>query len=181
AIPPMVILVGWRAALFACALLVVLPSVLTWRIGTALDKTEARDRWHFTLPNRQSLHALRVPLQSLRRNRGLLNMSIVGSLFAVSQSFWFTFTVVYLIDKLKFSLGLAGIVFAVMQIGGVLGRVALGLLSDRLHSATVALSLAAIVSALTTVLLGLSSTEWPLWSIVVLAFKIGRAACRERG
>src|SRR3546814_16657417 len=74
-------------------------------------------------------------------------MSIVGSLFAVSQSCWFTFTVIYLIDRLDYSLGLAGIVFAVMQMGGVIGRITLGWLSDYSHSATTSLSMAAILSA----------------------------------
>src|SRR3546814_16854686 len=74
-------------------------------------------------------------------------MSIVGSLFAVSQSCWFTFTVIYLIDRLDYSLGLAGIVFAVMQMGGVIGRITLVWLSDYSHSSTPSLSMAAILSA----------------------------------
>src|SRR3546814_5933892 len=100
-------------------------------------------------------------------------MSIVGSLFAVSQSCWFTFTVIYLIDRLDYSLGLAGIVFAVMQMGGVIGRITLGWLSDYSHSATTSLSMAAILSATTTVLLGLSSPAWPWWPVVLLALIAG--------
>ena len=181
AIPAMVVLAGWRTALFVCALLVILPTMATWRISARLDETPAAGRWHFSMPNMQSLHTLRVPLESLLSNLGLLKMSIVGSLFAVSQSCWFTFTVIYLIDRLGYSLGLAGVVFAVMQAGGVIGRVALGWLSDHLRSATASLSVAAILSAATTVLLGLSSPEWPIWTIVVLAFVAGGSAASWNG
>lgn len=181
AIPVVVLVAGWRVALFACALLIILPSMLTWRISTQLDKANTRAGWRFGMPGLQSLHTLRVPLQSLTLNRGLLNISIVGSLFAISQTCWFTFTVVFLVDRLEFSLGKAGAVFAVMQLGGVLGRIALGWLADRLHSATATLAMAAVVSAITTVLLGISSTAWPLWSIVMLAFVAGCSAASWNG
>ncbi|MGB6103137.1 MAG: MFS transporter [Pusillimonas sp.] len=181
AIPAMVVLAGWRAALFACALLVILPTIATWRTSARLDETDGCGRWHFSVPTLHSLHALRVPLQSLQSNRGLMKMSVVGSLFAVSQSCWFTFTVIYLIDRLGYSLALAGVVFAIMQVGGVIGRIALGWLSDRLQSATASLSVTAVVSAATTVLLGLSNPQWPLWAIVLLAFVAGCSAASWNG
>lgn len=106
---------------------------------------------------------------------------MVGVLFAVSQTCWFTFTVIYLIDGLGYSLGQAGVVFAVMQAGGVIGRVALGWLSDHMQSATISLMTAAILSVVTTVLLGLSNTHWPLWSIVLLAFVAGCSAASWNG
>ncbi|WP_312994903.1 MFS transporter [Achromobacter animicus] len=108
-------------------------------------------------------------------------MSIVGSLFAVSQSCWFAFTVVYLVDRLGFSLSLAGAVFAVMQVGGVVGRIALGWLSDRLGSATGSLSIAALFSAGTTILLGFTTPQWPLWSLMALALVAGCSAASWNG
>src|SRR3546814_10818367 len=84
AIPTMVVLAGWRVALFACALLVLLPTILTWRLSAKLDRTSSSDHRHFTLPNVQSLRALHKPLQSLGHNPDLLKMSIVGSLDRMS-------------------------------------------------------------------------------------------------
>src|SRR5690606_33089515 len=48
-------------------------------------------------------------------------------------------------------------------------------------SATAALSLAAVLSAATTALLGVSSTVWPLWSIILLAFVAGASAASWNG
>src|SRR5690606_7382827 len=84
-------------------------------------------------------------------------------------------------DELDYSLSLAGIVFAVMQVGGVIGRIALGWFSDHTHSATASLSLAAILSAITTVLLGLSTPAWPLWAMLLLAFVAGSSAASWNG
>ena len=180
-VPVLVTLTSWRIALFFCAVAVVLPTALTWRLSANLDETPPRKRRALATPTLHSLRTLTVPLASLAHNPGLMKMSVVGSLFAVSQSCWFTFTVIYLIDRLGFSLSLAGAVFAVMQAGGVIGRVVLGWLSDRLHSATATLSLAAILSAATTALLGLTTPAWPLWAIVVLAFVAGSSAASWNG
>ncbi|MBB5213706.1 MFS transporter [Parapusillimonas granuli] len=180
-IPVMVAYAGWRTALFVCAGLVVLPTMLTWRVSARIDEAPAIGRPWLGRPSLQSLRALDAPLRSLLRSRGLLKISVVGSLFAVSQSCWFTFTVVYLIDRLGFSLGQAGVVFAVMQTGGVIGRIGLGWLSDYLRSATASLSLAALFSAATTALLGASTPQWPLWTIVLLAFIAGSSAASWNG
>jgi MFS family permease len=72
-------------------------------------------------------------------------------------------------------------VFAVMQAGGVIGRIVLGWLSDYLRSATATLSIAAVLSAVTTALLGLTSPQWPLWTIILLAFVAGSSAASWNG
>src|SRR3546814_19331100 len=63
AIPAMVISVGWRAALFACAILVVVPTLLTSRMSARPDETNAAERWHFTRPTLRPFPTLVVPLQ----------------------------------------------------------------------------------------------------------------------
>ena len=188
-IPAMITLMGWRLSLLSCFLIVVLITSMTWRLSAMLDgKTEDNDakatdkkRRFSLMPTMQSLSVFKAPLASLGNNSGLLRMSIVGSLFAVPQSCWFTFTVVYLVEGLGYSLSRAGAVFAVMQIGGVLGRIAMGWLSDYLRSATLTLSVAAFFSALTTILLGCTNTSWPLSSVVLLAFVAGCSAASWNG
>ena len=181
-VPLIIASAGWRRSLLVCSLIVLVPTVLTWKLSAILDiKSPARKHRASLIPTVRSLRTLSLPLASLANSRGLLKISVVGSLFAVSQSCWFAFTVIYLVDKLGFSLTLAGVVFAVMQVGGVFGRIVLGWLSDYMHSATVTLSVAAIFSAATTALLGLTSTQWPLWSIILLAFVAGGTAASWNG
>lgn len=180
-IPLMVALAGWRPALFVCILLVFIPTLLTWRASARLDEPPAGGRQRLSLPKLQWLRTFKAPLASLTSSRDLMKISVVGSLFAVSQTCWFTFTVIYLIDRLNYSLGAAGIVFAVMQAGGVIGRVGLGWLSDYLQSTSASLAIAAVFSATTTALLGWSSPDWPLWAMVILAFVAGGSAASWNG
>lgn len=180
AIPTIVLLAGWRTALFSGASLVALATILTWHMSAGIDEPVRPKKW-LSLPRLDSLRKLAVPLRSLTLRPGLLRISIVGALFAVSQSIWFTFVVVYLVDGLGFSLGLAGVIFAIMQAGGVFGRIALGWIADYARSATATLAITAIVSAVTTVLLGLSTNAWPLWIVIALAFVAGLSVASWNG
>ncbi len=173
AIPAIVMVAGWRAALVAGSLIVIIPTLLTWRMSNGIDDPPESAAIRLPRLRLRSLRSLTVPLGSLTQDARLFKMSLVGSLFAVAQSCWFTFTVIYLLDGLGYSLGLAGAVFAVMQAGGVIGRIALGWLADHMRSATTTLAVAAVVSATTTVLLGLSTPGWPLWTVFLLAFVAG--------
>ncbi len=182
AVPPLVLLAGWRTALLVSAILVIVATALTRRMSVGIDDPAERKKFTFPrLISRRALRTLSEPLMSLTKGVGLMKMSIVGALFAVAQSCWFTFTVIYLVDGLGYSLGMAGMVFAVMQAGGVVGRLALGWLADYMHSATVTLSAAALISATTTLLLGLSSNTWPLWAIMLLAFIAGCSVASWNG
>lgn len=182
AVPLIVALAGWRLALVACALMVIVPTALTWRLSATIDtRTPAQRKPGGWLPTRQSLRGLGEPLIILTQNRNLLRMAIVGSLFAVAQSAWFTFSVIFLVDRLGYSLTLAGAIFAAMQIGGILGRIVLGWLSDQWQSATGTLSMAAVFSAATTALLGFTTPDWPLWALILLAFVAGCTAASWNG
>ncbi len=183
-VPFVVLVAGWRVALLVCALLVILPTALTWRLSPRIDRRTppATAPAGASKPTRRgALRALSAPLASLTHSRSLMQMAIVGSLFAIAQSVWFTFSVIYLIDRLGYSLALAGAMYAVMQVGGVLGRVILGWLSDRWQSARLTLSMVAVISAITTVLLGYTTTAWPWWAVVCLAFVAGASAASWNG
>jgi MFS family permease len=179
-VPVLVMLAGWRISLFICAVIVLVPTMMFWRLSSRLDEPHKKDHF-FHFPTMESLRTLTVPLAALRHNSGLMKMSVVGSLFAVSQSCWFTFTVIYLVDQLGYSLSLAGAVFAVMQAGGVIGRIVLGWLSDYLRSANATLTLAAVFSTITTIMIGQTSAAWPLWSVIALAFVAGCSAASWNG
>src|SRR5690606_13087778 len=179
-LPFIITLSSWRFALIACTVIVLIPTLLSWRLSEQLDnRPQNRGPNRFSL--RDSLMRCKEPLVSITHNRSLLRISIVGALFAIPQSCWFTFTAVYLVDRLDYSLSQAGLVFAVMQLGGVLGRIFLGWLADHLNSARLTLTVAAVFSALTTTLLGLTDTAWPLWAVLVLAFIAGGTAASWNG
>ncbi|GAB2886683.1 MFS transporter [Paralcaligenes ginsengisoli] len=180
AVPPLVELTGWRITLLIAAVFVIGITCLTWRLSARVDEPTATQKtfaWSALLSARN----VAIPLRSLARGQGSLKLSMAGSLLAATQSCWFTFSVIYLVERLDLSLNMAGLVFAVMQATGVVGRITLGWIADRSGSATLTLSLAAIGSSITTALLGFSTSEWPLWAIIAIAAAAGATAASWNG
>lgn len=178
-IPPLVEWAGWRTSLALAALVVTGATCRTWRYRSRIDRPSDEARtWTLEL---RSLRSLTVPLRALSSRPGLLRLSLAGALLIVAQSCWFAFTVTYLVAGLGLSLSVAGLVFAVMQAAGVIGRIMLGWIADRLGSAKVTLMLAAAMSAGTTALLGLSDRSWSVSSIVMLAVAAGASVAGWNG
>ena len=122
-----------------------------------------------------------VPLRSLSHGNRLWRASWVGALLAVPQAAWVTFLVTYLVVVVGQSLSTAGLVFAAMQTASMLGRVTLGWIADHVASSTTTLAIAALGSAVSTILLGFSTSTWPLWSFVMLAAFAGIAVSGWNG
>ena len=170
-IPFLVVLSGWRLAL-ACSGLIVAVSVWrTWRWREQIDEPveirEAARRKH------RGVAGVTRPLRALLGQPGLLRMAVAGVLLSANQSCWFAFMVTYLIVKLHYSLILAGLGFAVMQTSSVAGRIVLGWLADLTKAPRIILVTAAVISALTTVLLALATPDWPVWTIMILSVAAG--------
>src|SRR5690606_14977464 len=180
-LPFLIALSSWRIALLICAIIVLIPTLWSWRLSRLLDAPPKPRKTEPAPSFRETLSRFRLPLPSWRHSSELFRTSIVGSSFAIPQGCWFTFTAVYLVDRLGYSLSLAGLVFAIMQLGGILGRIGLGWLSDHLRSARSILSVTAVFSAATTALLGATNPGWPLWVVILIAFVAGCTAASWNG
>jgi len=170
-VPPLVLLAGWRGALAGCGLLVVGAVWLSWRWREQIDEPAHSRRAR--RPEHRGIRSVTLPLRSLAERPGLMQMSCAGLLLAGNQACWFAFTVTYLIAKLHYSLALAGAVFAVMQASGAIGRIAMGWAADQTGNARAVLIASAAISAVVTLLLGLSTPAWPTWTILALAAVAG--------
>jgi len=116
-----------------------------------------------------SLDNLRAPMRALAARPELPGIVAAAMGFAMAQGAWFAFLVTACVADLGMSLTAAGIVFAVMQTTGVIGRILLGWLSDRLGSGRKVLVGVALASSLTSLALALASPAWPYWALLVLA------------
>jgi MFS family permease len=165
ALPPLIEAMGWRLAAVGVAFACIGVTLLTWPFQSRIDpplEERMRREWTFRLSD------IFMPLNSLRCGDHLLRASFVGAMLAVPQSGWITFSVTYLVVALGQSLSTAGLVFAVMQASSMFGRLFLGWLADRITGGRT-LMFAAVGSTVATVLLGMSSTAWPLWAFLLLA------------
>jgi MFS family permease len=171
-LPPLIEAIGWRLALVVACGVVVVTVIAVAPLRSRIDRLEGRDARRpsagFDL-----MRTLAEPLMSLSHGAGLWRVSIAGGLLAAAQACWFAFTVTYLVVDLHMPLTTAGLLFAVMQAAGVVGRISLGWLADQLGSGISTMIGAAIVAAVVTALFGLITPAWPLWSIAALAAAAG--------
>src|SRR6185436_5096886 len=153
--------------------------LITWPLRSSIDRPpEMRAR-----PRMVSFRItdILVPMRSLSRGNRLWRASWVGCVLAIPQAGWITFMVTYLVVGLGQSLNTAGLVFAVMQTSSMFGRVTLGWIADRITTGAMTLMIASIGSAVSTILLGLSTLAWPLWAFLLLSAFAGIAVSGWNG
>ena len=168
ALPIIAEALGWRAALVFAALVAIAAVAATEPLRDRIDAE--RDRGLRLRPRVfLSLDNLRRPLASLRGAGEMQRMAFVGACFAIGQGTWMAFLVTYLVARLGLTLPQAGFVFAAMQTSGIAGRLLLGWMADRMGSGVLTLKLVAITSAVTSVALALTTREWSLGALTVLA------------
>lgn len=169
--PPLVEWAGWRTALVVACAGAAAATVLMWPFQPRIDPPRDPSASGRLLSLRLSDFV--APLRSLSRGRGLARIAWVGQVLAISQACWFTFTVTYLVVAVDLSLAMAGLIFAIMQASGALGRMVMGWIADRVLSSTSTLMICALGSAASTVLLGFVTDATPGWSLALLAAVAG--------
>ncbi len=170
-VPALVEAAGWRMALLVMAAVAIALTAATLPFCARIDIVRA-PATAAPLISFQLADVL-VPLRSLSRAPTLWKISWVGCLLAIPQACWVTFAATYLVVALGLSLTVGGLVFAVMQAFGVIGRVVTGWIADHVVSSTTALALASLASALSTIAFGLVTPDWPLWALLLLAAVAG--------
>jgi MFS family permease len=179
AIPPLIDALGWRYASVVIAVVCTAVILFTWRFQRSIDPPPEERAQHRLVSFR--LTDILVPMRSLSRGERLWRASWVGCLLAIPQAGWITFMVTYLVVGLGQSLNTAGLVFAAMQTSSMFGRVILGWIADRVTNGAMTLMIASIGSAVTTILLGLSTPAWPLWAFLLLSAFAGIAVSGWNG
>ncbi|RDJ19931.1 MFS transporter [Bosea caraganae] len=175
--------VGWRSALAAAAGMVACFAALTGLLRGQSDRTDDDEKSR-PRPSNRLAALLAQPAQSLASLSSeptLWRLSVAGALLATAQSCWLAFSVAFLVTEIGLPLTVAGLVFAVMQASGVVGRIALGWISDRIGSGIPTLQAAALASAATMVLLALADRQWPVWALTLLAIAGGISASGWNG
>jgi predicted MFS family arabinose efflux permease len=120
-LPALSLQLGWRGAVVLAALAIV--------ACTVLSATVYRDPPGSPLPKRQP--GERGSIASVLRNRDLWLVAVSTLAFAGMQTIWMAFLALYLQGVVGLTLLGASRYLAIAQGGGMLGRIAFGLLSDR--------------------------------------------------
>ena len=122
-------------------------------------------------------------LRSVLRTRDLWLVAAATAVFAAMQTVWMAFLALYLQGVVGLSLVAASRYLALAQGGGVLGRVAFGLLSDRVFAGRrrTPLTIAGCTSALCSVAIAFTGEGTSALSLAVLALVFGFAGIGWNG
>ena len=160
-LPPIALAYSWRAAFVTVAMLAVagmLAFVLFYREPASEGRAARR----------------RLDVGSLVRNRTWVAASAYGWVFMGALGSVVAYLAVSLVQDGGLSPVQAGLLLAVLQVGGIAGRLGFGVLSDRLGSRGTVMSLTAalaVLACLGMALLDHRGTPAPV--LVALAFLLG--------
>ncbi|MGE3149430.1 MAG: MFS transporter [Pseudorhodoplanes sp.] len=172
ALPPLVDAFGWQSTLLFSLFLVAATIAAVEPLRARIDSFRNPD-YPADLRTLLSVKNIVSPVIALRANPAARRLALTGALLAFVPAVWMTFIVTYAVTELRMSLAHGGFLLAVSWTTGILGRLVLGYLSDRLGSGILALGLITVTSVAGTLLLGLTNTGWPFWSVLVLVIFAG--------
>ena len=173
-VPALVVLGGWQVALLAVAAANIAATIASQPLRAELDGDRRADR-----PLR--FGNLLQPLNLVFSQRALKRLAAFSFVFSAMQLSLSTYLVTYLQVALDYGLVKAGLALSVAQIGGIVGRIAWGYVSDRWLGARRALAVLAALMALSTLATALLNAAVPQVLVFALLVVFGASAIGWNG
>ncbi len=168
ALPRMVEAVGLHLALALTALIPLATILAAQRVRMSIDAE--RDRAQSTAIRLLLSPAnFLAPFRMMRASTRLPRLTLSGVFFACAQGALFAFLVTYLNQGLGFDLVTSGGIFAMTQLTGIPGRIALGWLADRVGSGLPVLRVLSLTSGATSIVYALTTPQWSPFSLTLLS------------
>ena len=166
AVPSIVLLFGWRGAALAVGGLALVVLAAVQPVRDAFDADRRPD-----LP--LAVAGMAAPLKLLRTDPMLRALAAAGFAYAGCQTSVAAFFVLYLTDALAMPLIQAGLVLAVVQAGGIAGRLLWGAVAGSVVSARAVLAGLGVMMAACLAATALLTPAWPPALLTLLALAIG--------
>ena len=162
---------GWAAGLALPVIVGVLAAIAVAPLRRSLD--QPADRVAFNAASLFRWRSIRAPFAAVRASRRLMALTLLTMSLAVVQGCLFSFCVTYLVTTRDMSLREAGIGYACMQGGGMVGRIFVGWAADRSQNALRNMVVQAWASAGLVVIWALLPAGLSLGTIAPLALLMG--------
>ena len=172
-VPALVLGAGWQAAAMSIGAACV-------ALAFAIQPARARFDRELDPRARISLASMFAPL-GLVKNPRLAEMAVTSFIYGGVQITLVTYLVTFLTDVFAMSLVLAGLVMAVSQLASVAGRIAWGVVADRLLTRRTMLGLLGVGMGASALVTLAASPAWPTWLLFVFAAVFGATAVGWNG
>ncbi len=169
AVPSIVVLFGWRGAALAVGGLALVVLAAVQPVRNAFDADRRPD-----LP--LAVAGIAAPLKLLRADPMLRALAAAGFAYAGCQTSVAAFFVLYLTDALGMPLIQAGLVLAVVQAGGIAGRLFWGAVAGSVISARAVLAGLGVMMAACLAAMAVLTADWPPALLTILALALGASS-----
>ncbi len=172
-LPPITLAINWQAGMIVCGLLA---------LGLSLLLQQVRGNWDAERENTAAIFARPFDGFILIWHHPILRWLGLASLaYSAVQLSVTGFLVTYLVAEVNFTLLAAGSMLAVVQIAGACGRLAWGMLADRLRSGLLVLIINGAVAVVAAIATAAIAPDWPWLAIAAAAGLFGFCAIGWNG
>src|SRR5699024_5118495 len=163
---PMATQWGWRPILLATSVLLIVIGFFVFRLYQDPDTVKSE-------PSTNSAHNMMSSIQSLLKNRLYLMVSVSAMALNGTQMILNTYIVLFTYEVHAVLLVSAGILLVISEIGGSVGRIVWGIISDTLFRGNriivlVIISIISSASVLTLFLLPVGTSFWVFVPVVLV-------------
>ncbi len=173
-VPFLVVVYGWQGAFIGVGLLCFSFAFLLQPVRQELDQD--RD------PNHPlSVRSIKDDLLFVLRDKDVRRLVLTQGAFTGVWSIYTTYFVVFFMERLNFSLTAAGAMFATATLMGLPSRLIWGYAAGRWMSSNAVLAMLGFFTAITVVLTGFNTADWPTWALLTVAVGFNAAATGWQG
>lgn len=173
-VPLLIVTSGWRVAALVVGLSCVVLALAIQPYRAAVDLAR-----HFDRPIKPA--SLLEPLRLVLAHPRLREMGFASSTYSGMQSCLSTFLVVYLTQRIGFSVQGAGAALATAMTAGIIGRIAWGIAADNWVKPRAVLGTIGVGMSLAGILTAAFTSGWPVAGIFVVSFLYGLTATGWNG
>jgi len=173
-IPPLVLGLGWHWTLVALAAGCALAAIAMQPARARFDQRRERAR-------RTSWTQLVAPVRLVAATPALRALAALSLVYAQVQLAFITYFVSFLNLELGLTLVAAGLIYAVAHAASIIGRIAWGVVADRILSPRTVLSTLGLVSGLCGILTAVAAPTWPTMALVSVSALYGASAVGWNG
>jgi MFS family permease len=174
AVPAMILAWGWRGAALAIG-------IACLALALAIEAVRARYDRDLNPRAPVSLRSAFAPVGLVLRTPRLRDMTLTSFVYGGVQITLVSYLVTFLTESFAMSLVLAGLVMAASQVASVLGRIAWGIVADRLLKRRTMLGLLGLGMGLSALATLAATPAWPDWLLFAFAAAFGATAVGWNG
>lgn len=173
-VPALIVAFGWRTSALFVGLACVALAAAIQPYRAMVDLAP-----HFDRPGKPA--SLLEPLRLVLAHPRLREMAFASSTYSGMQACLSTFLVVYLTQRIGFSVPVAGAALAIAMTAGIIGRISLGIVADKWLQPRVLLGTLGVAMSAGAALTAAFTGTWPLAAVLAVSFAYGASAIGWNG